>query len=115
MAGEAAARRLPTIGETTVTVYRERASYHLPSIALDFSADAEELYRVRDGEPGATRAETKATWRLSRGDWRIRTETSVQVGCSASAFLVEAQLAAFEGDREVRRRSWSRTIPRKLV
>ena len=41
----------PMTGEMTVTVHRERASYHLPAIDLAFEADAEEHYRIREGEP----------------------------------------------------------------
>ena len=41
----------PMTGEVTVTVHRERASYHLPAIDLAFEADAEEHYRIREGEP----------------------------------------------------------------
>ena len=73
----------PMTGEVTVTVHRERASYHLPAIDLAFEADAEEHYRIREGEPLATTADARATWRLSRGDWRIRTETHTRVGCTA--------------------------------
>ena len=78
----------PMTGEVTVTVHRERASYHLPAIDLAFEADAEEHYRIREGEPLATTADARATWRLSRGDWRIRTETHTRVGCTAGSFEI---------------------------
>ncbi|MEP9373391.1 CocE/NonD family hydrolase C-terminal non-catalytic domain-containing protein [Mesorhizobium sp. KR1-2] len=41
----------PTTGEMVVTVHRERSSYHLPAIDLAFEAQAEEHYRVREGDP----------------------------------------------------------------
>ena len=41
----------PMTGEMTVTVHRERASYLLPAIDLAFEADAEEHYRIREGDP----------------------------------------------------------------
>ena len=91
----------PMTGEVTVTVHRERASYHLPAIDLAFEADAEEHYRIREGEPSATTAETRATWRLSRGDWRIRTETQTRVGCTATSFEITASLEAYEGETRV--------------
>ena len=69
-------------GEVTVTVHRERASYHLPAIDLAFEADAEEHYRIREGDPVGHDRRYRATWRLSRGDWRIRTETRTRVGCT---------------------------------
>ena len=99
----------------TVTVHRERASYHLPAIDLAFEADAEEHYRVNEGDPSATIADTRATWRLTRGDWRIRTETHTRVSCTCDDFKITATLDAFEGDEKVAGRTWEKTIPRRLV
>jgi putative CocE/NonD family hydrolase len=105
----------PTTGETTVTVHRERASYHLQAIDLAFEADAEEHYRIREGEPLATTADARATWRLSRGDWRIRTETHTRVGCTATSFEITASLEAYESEKCVASRNWQLSIPRSHV
>ena len=105
----------PMTGEVIVTVHRERASYHLDAIDLDFAADAIEHYRVREAEPSATTAETRSTWRLSRGDWRIRTETATRVSCTQKTFEIEATLDAFESERQVASRTWRSSIPRVLL
>jgi uncharacterized protein len=105
----------PTTGEVTVTVHRERASYHLPEIDLSFASDSEEHYRVREGDPAATSADTRATWWLTRGVWKIRTETATSVSCTVQTFEIEASLDAFEGDERVASRTWKRSIPRRLV
>jgi uncharacterized protein len=102
----------PTTGELTVTVHRERASYHLPAIDLAFEADAEEHYRIREGDPLAATADAHATWRLSRGDWRVRTETHTRVGCTAASFEIAASLEAYEGETRVASRNWQLSIPR---
>ena len=105
----------PTTGDVTVTVHRERASYRLDAIDLDFAADAIEHYRMREADPSATTAETVATWRLSRGDWRIRTETVTHVRCTQTTFEVEARLKAFESDTQIASRTWKSSIPRMLL
>jgi putative CocE/NonD family hydrolase len=105
----------PMTGDVTVTVYRERASYHLPAIGLDFDADTREHYRVNEANPSATTADTRSTWRLQRGDWRIRTETATRVSCTPTDFVVTASLDAFEGDEKVVGRVWEKVIPRRLV
>ena len=97
----------PMTGDITVTVHRERASYYLPAIDLGFEADAEEHYRIREGDASATTAETRATWRLSRGDWRTRTETLTRVSCTTGTLEIEATLEAFEGELRVVRREWN--------
>ena len=105
----------PMTGEVTVTVHRERASYHLPAIDLAFEADAEEHYYIREAGPSATSADTRATWRLTRGDWRIRTETCTRVACTATSFEITASLEAFEGEVRVASRNWKRSIRRQHV
>ena len=105
----------PTSGEVIVTVHRERASYHLPVIDLTFEAEAVEHYRVRDGEPSATSADARAVWRLTRGDWRIRTQTATRVTCTPETFEISASMEAFEGEERVAHRDWKRIIPRLLV
>ena len=105
----------PMTGEVTVTVHRERASYHLPAIDLSFEADAEEHYSIREGDPSATTADARATWKLSRGGWRIRTETFTRVACTTETFEIEASLEAFEGDASMASRIWKRSIPRQGV
>jgi len=105
----------PTTGEVVVTVHRERASYHLPAIDLAFAADADEHYRIVEGDPSATTADARATWRLTRGDWRIRTETFTRVSCTNETFEIEASMDAFEGEEQVAKRTWKRTIARRGV
>ncbi|WP_442582877.1 CocE/NonD family hydrolase [Mesorhizobium sp. ASY16-5R] len=102
----------PMTGETTVTVHRERASYTLPKIDLSFEADSEEHYRIREGDPSATTAETRATWRLSRKGWDIRTETATRVACTPNTFEVRATMKAYENGELVKSRDWDRSIPR---
>jgi len=105
----------PMTGDVTVTVYRERASYHLPAIGLHFDADTREHYRINENDPSAASAETRSTWRLTRGDWRIRTETETRVNCTPKEFVVTASLEAFEGEEKVTGRVWKKAIPRRLV
>jgi putative CocE/NonD family hydrolase len=105
----------PMTGDVTVTVHRERASYRLPAIDLTFDADAEEHYRIREGDPSVTTADARATWQLRRAGWHIRTETSTRVSCTAEAFEIDASLEAFENEVRVAGRTWKRKIPRRLV
>ncbi len=105
----------PTTGETAVAVRRERPSYHLAETGVDVATVACERYAVRDGDPAATTAETRATWRMSRGDWRTRTETTTKITCTAEQFEIAASLRAFEGELAVASRSWHRTIRRRGV
>ena len=105
----------PTTGAVTVTVHRERSSYHLPAIDLSFRAGTVEHYRIMEGDPNATSVEIASSWLLSRGSWSTRTDLQTTVTCSTDAFKVAASLVAFEGDKEVAVRRWERLMPRRLV
>ena len=57
------------------------------------------------------------TWRIAqrRGDWDVAIESTTSVSCDALNFRVEAEIVAFEGEREVARHRLERTIPRDLI
>ena len=52
---------------------------------------------------------------LRRGDWHVRTVTRTVLTSTSTSFQLDAELDAWEGDRRVFSRNWSRTIPRDLV
>ena len=47
--------------------------------------------------------------------WQPRLLTRTAIGCTRDEFLVDADLEAFEGNRRIFSRSWTRRVPRKLV
>ena len=52
---------------------------------------------------------------MGREGWRIRIETQVEMRATATHFLVEAKLDAFENGALVRSRAFSETIARDLL
>ena len=52
---------------------------------------------------------------LGRAGWRIRTRAQTVIRCTADAFLVEARLEAWEGERRVFERHWDQRIARDQV
>lgn len=78
-----------------------------------------EWYRSIDDEPTSAQGETVTERELSRGDWSTRVRTRTRLRCSATAFLLDADLDAYERDADgedvrVFTRSWHRTIPRDV-
>ena len=55
------------------------------------------------------------TQTLSRNEWQIRVETQLRMSSTGNAFLLQGSLRAFEGDNEVCRRDWDRSIPRDFL
>jgi uncharacterized protein len=84
---------------------------------IDAVGTAQSFTRVRsssvvDGAPLTATASVvcRATYR--RGDWNVRIESDVTMACNEQDFLVEARLAAFEGDELFAECRFNRTIPR---
>jgi len=72
-------------------------------------------YHVDDNDPLSAIAELRQTQTLSRNDWQVRIETQLRMSSTRDTFLVQASLRAFEGDKEVCRRDWDRSIPRDFM
>jgi predicted acyl esterase len=102
-------------GTVTNTVVRDDGVSTIDAIGTTTSFDKRLVYRIREGDPASARAETHMDLRLERGDWRTRIETHTAIACTATAFTIEADLQAFEGERRVYSRSWTREVPRRHV
>jgi predicted acyl esterase len=72
-------------------------------------------YRIVDGDPLSARVTVECSSALSRGAWRTRVQTHSEMTATATEFLVEQRLDAYEGDERIAARSWSLRFPRDGV
>ena len=74
-----------------------------------------ERWEIHPDDP--TSAFARHTWeqRLSRGDWRIRTEAVAELTASATHLHHHATLRAWEGDTLIFERQWDDAVPRRFV
>lgn len=87
---------------------------------VDIDLTITELGRERyttdgSGDPTAVSAATEWSFTLARGDWSVHTETATVLTATAEAFLVHANLRAWEGETLVHEQEWEERIPRVLV
>jgi hypothetical protein len=102
-------------GEAVLHQLDDAGLFRLEAHDLNCGARTERWLRIRDDDPTTARADMHWTWRLERGDWRIRTEVAGAVWCTASTFETETRIEAFEGDDRVFERTWTKSIPRDLL
>ncbi len=74
-----------------------------------------ELWEVHPDDPLSARAVHSWEQRLSRGDWRVRTEARAEMTATASALRMTARLAAYEGDSLIFERHFDEEVPRRFV
>ena len=76
---------------------------------------AREWWDIQPDDPLSSRARTYWSDTLSRGDWRVRSETKSEMWADAEAFYLTARVEAYEGDKLIFEKDFSRRIARDLV
>jgi hypothetical protein len=72
-------------------------------------------YRIADGDPLSASVRVECSSALGRGAWRTRVQTDSEMTATTTEFVVEHRLDAYEGDEQIRSRSWSLRFPRDGV
>jgi uncharacterized protein len=84
-------------------------------IDLESGTQDKTEYHVEENDPLSAVAELRHTQTLSRNEWQIRIETQLKLSSTSDAFRLEGGLRAFEGENEVCRRDWDRSVPRDFL
>lgn len=107
-------RNLVTM-EGELRVLKDLGVVHFEDIDLAVTRRADESYTFLGDEPTSVRGRTDWVMGFEREDWGVRTETKTVLTSSATEFIINAELDAFEGDRRVFSKNWSTRIPRDHV
>ncbi|MFN0116583.1 MAG: CocE/NonD family hydrolase [Paracoccaceae bacterium] len=113
-----AARRIETdlIGGTSALVIEEDTG-EMENLAhgLVTGESMAERWEIRADDPLSARGSVRWEQRLSRGDWRIRTEAETEMTATGTALRMTARLRAWEGEALVFEREWDESVPREFV
>jgi hypothetical protein len=82
---------------------------------LQTGSTMSELWEIHPDDPLSARAVHTWEQRLSRGDWRVRTEAWAEMTATPSHLQLKARLRAFEGDELVFDRSYEENVERQFV
>ncbi len=102
-------------GETVYRAVDDLGEARIDAIALEVGSVRYGEYRITDEDPLSGRAETRWTQLVGRGAWRTRTETRTVMTATKDAFLLHAELDAYEGEKRVLSHNWERVVPRDLL
>jgi len=84
-------------------------------ISLEMGSEWKAQFHVEEDDPLSAVAELRQTQTMSRGDWQIRIETQMRLSCTRDAFLLQGGLRASEGENEICRREWDRSVLRDFM
>jgi hypothetical protein len=72
-------------------------------------------YRIVDGDPLSAAVESRCSSTLARDAWHARVDTQSTMTSTATEFIVNQRLDAYEGDERVYSRTWELSFPRDGV
>jgi len=84
-------------------------------LGLELGAESKSTFHIEEDDPLSAVAEVRRSETISRDAWRIQIETLTRLSCTKDAFLLQANLRAQEGTKEVCHREWNCTIPRDFM
>jgi predicted acyl esterase len=84
-------------------------------IGLELGTEGNFQCHIEDDDPLSAVTEMRQMQTISRDGWRTRIETRMRMSCTYDAFVLRATMQAWEGDVEVCRREWDRSVPREFV
>jgi len=102
-------------GEQLIEVLRDDGQAVVEATGIETAFHKILRYRIHPDDPATARAEADYEL-LNRHDrgWETRVRTHSAIACTPTAFIIEADLEAFEGEIRVFSRSWTERILRDL-
>jgi uncharacterized protein len=100
---------------SALEIVKDSGTVRFDDIDLTVSQRVYERYGWVADDFGSVIGETHWMVLLSRGEWSACTETRTVLSCTATDFVLHAQLDGYEGGHRLVSRNWHRTIPRDQV
>jgi len=101
-------------GLATYHIEEDMGRFTIDHIGLETDFVQREAYRIREEDPLSAEVEIAYSIAIGRGDWQTRTETRTLMRADRTHFLIEAELKAYEGDRQLLVRRWNERIAREF-
>ena len=99
----------------TVVAMKDRGAEILLDTGIESGNSGMETYAIHADDPLSARAEVRWETGLSRGNWRVRTDSSTVQTATPEHFLITTTLDAYEDETRIFSRSWTLRIRRDLV
>jgi len=102
------------IGEGRVDLRRtrDRGAWRTVDTDEEYDTTGEMRFSIQADDPLSAEQEINLQTTMGRPGWHIRTEAQTVLRCNADTYLVEASLAAWDGEEQVFHRRWEQRIPR---
>ena len=94
---------------------RDRGAWRTVDTDVEYDTTGELRFSIQADDPLSAEQAIDLHTTMGREGWRIRTRATTVIRCTADAFLLEAQLQAWDGDEPIFERRWDHRVPRDQV
>jgi hypothetical protein len=103
-------------GEQVIEVRRDDGRSVIDEIGVETALDKTITYRIHPDDPAtAYNTVDHDLVHCSANGWDTRIISHCAISCTPTAFIIEADLSAYEGQHRLLSRSWTRRIKRDLM
>jgi len=81
----------------------------------ELAAAYSESLEILDNDPTSAKLEHQRIVSLKRGDWDVRSTSTLRMSLTHNEFLLTGEIKVYQGDVEAFSKQWDRKIPRDLV
>ena len=99
-------------GTLTNIALSDDGRYRIDDIGTEVQTSHEKTLVIRDGDPTSARYSADCRTSFHRSDWSVAVDTTIDVTCTATDFIVRATYIARDGDRIFAERRFEETVPR---
>lgn len=104
-----------TGGWTHYDILEDTGLSEHPGTGLATRQLRDERWSIRDGDPLSMTGISEWTCDMQRPGWSVRTICKARIACSATDWLISAEVAAFEGEVEIFRKTFEQTVARDFM
>lgn len=100
---------------TSYAIYEDTGLSERPGTGLSTRQLRDEVWSISLDDASSMTGTSIWTCDMARDGWSVRTVSTATIACTAKDWIISALVVAFEGDTEIFRKAFDRTVPRDFM
>ncbi|PWV98866.1 hypothetical protein DFR52_104156 [Hoeflea marina] len=100
---------------TSYAIYEDTGLSERPGTGLSTRQVRDEVWSISLDDPTSMTGTSIWTCDMAREGWSVRTVSTATIACTATHWVIAASVVAFEGEQEVFRKLFDRTVARDFM
>ncbi len=100
---------------TDYRIHEDTGLFEHPDTGLATRQLREETWSIKPDDPLSMTGISTWTCDMHREGWSVRTVSTSRIACTATDWLINASVIAYEGERQVFEKTFEKVIPRDLM